>query len=321
MPVSKFTCPECETVLRPAKPLPSGKKVTCPKCHAQFTVRDPDEAAAQAIKPAKKSAAPAKKDPFDDEGPGTYAVIKEEKPEEEELEEEEDEDDEDDDGRVKKPKKTQKDRVRSEDLEFRLNIKVTDPRGPAQAALISPSNFLMLVGTLACIAGIIAVGYGAWPFLFSDEILDPAEFFGLKGSKEDDSEKKDSAPKRPRLMVQLSEDGKLDLSKVPTEERNRYYDARDEKWWILVAFIAGGAFVIAYNAVIIIGGVKMQNMESYTWAMIASIMAFVLSFPALGQLAGLMALTTLRSKKVVDGFFYVPPSATPHAKQKKRDVL
>jgi hypothetical protein len=321
MPVSKFTCPECETVLRPAKPLASGKRVTCPKCHAQFTVRDPEEDAARAVKPAKKSAAPAKKDPFDDEGPETYAVIKEEKPEEEEIEDEEDED-EDDDGRVRKPKKPQKDRVHSEDLEFRLNIKTTDPRGPAQAALISPSNFLMLVGTLACIVGIGSVAYGAWPFLFSDEILDPAEFFGFKKtSQDDDPEKREAASKRPKLMVQLSEDGKLDLSKVPTEERNRYYDARDERWWILVAFMAGGAFVIAYNAVIIIGGVKMQNMESYTWAMIASIMAFVLSFPGLGQIAALMALTALRSKKVVDGFFYVPPSATPHAKQKKRDVL
>jgi hypothetical protein len=318
MPVSKFTCPECETVLRPAKPLPSGKRVTCPKCQAQFTVRDPDEEAVKPVKPVKKSAAPAapaKKDPFGDDGPETYAVIKEEAPEEE-VEDEED-DDEDDEGRVKKPKK---ERVRSEDLEFRLNIKVTDPRGPAQAALISPSNFLMLVGTLACIAGIISIGYGAWPFLFSDDILDMADFFDPpKGSSDSDAENKPKATKQ-RSRVQISEDRKVDRSKVPQEELNRYDDARDEKWWILVACISGGAFVIAYNTVIIIGGVKMQNMESYTWAMIASIMAFVLSFPGLGQIAALMALTTLRSKKVVDGFFYVPPSATPHAKQ-KRQVL
>jgi hypothetical protein len=62
----------------------------------------------------------------------------------------------------------------------------------------------------------------------------------------------------------------------------------------------------------------MQNMESYTWSMVGAIMALGASFPALGQLAGFIALTTLRSKKVIDGFFYVPPSATPHKKQKKQ---
>src|SRR5262245_42916415 len=182
MPVAKFTCPECEAVLRPAKPLPSGKKVTCPKCKAIFVVHDPDEDAIKERNPAKKSGSPAagaKQDPFDEEGPETYAIIKEEEPQAEEPEEEDEDEDEDDDEDEDRPKKTKPkmDRARSEDLEFRLNIKVTDPRGPAQAALVSPSNFLMLVGTLACIGAIIAILYGAWPFLFMDRVLDPADYF------------------------------------------------------------------------------------------------------------------------------------------------
>src|SRR6516164_4305022 len=130
MPVAKFTCPDCKTVLRPAKPLPSGKKVTCPKCKAAFTVTDPDEE--KAIK-AGKPVASAKTDPFADDGPETYAVVKEEAP----VEEDEDEEDEDDDGKPKKPKQPKKDKARSEDLEWRLNMSVADPRGPAQAAVIS----------------------------------------------------------------------------------------------------------------------------------------------------------------------------------------
>src|SRR5262249_28818757 len=155
-------------------PLPSGKNVTCPKCKAQFVIRDPDGDAKPA-KPAKKSATPtsaAKKDPFDEEGPETYAVIKEEAPKETEEEPDEDEDEDEDEDRPKK--KVQKD-ARLADLEFRMNTEVTDPRGPAQAALISPSNFLMLVGALACFVGIGAIGYGAWPFLFLDDVVDAAK--------------------------------------------------------------------------------------------------------------------------------------------------
>jgi len=319
MPVSKFTCPECETVLRPAKPLPSGKRVTCPKCKAQFTVRDPDEEAKPA-KSAKKPAAPAaKNDPFADDGPDTYAVIKEEEPKEE-LEDEEDEDEDED--RPRKPKKPKKD-ARMEDLEFRVRMDAPDPRGPAQAALISPSNFLMLVGTLACLVGVGAIAYGAWPFLFTEDILSKEEFFGVtqgKDSGSDTEQKTDSKQKQRKIQV---EEGKVVWNdRTPSnEDKEAYYKARDEKeLWLIIYMVAGGV-VLVYNAFVIIGGVKMQNMESYTWAMVASIMAFVLSFPGLGQLAGLLALTTLRSKKVVDGFFYIPPSATPHARQKKKEVL
>lgn len=318
MPVSKFTCPKCETVLRPAKPLPSGKRVTCPKCKAEFAVRDPDEEAVKPARPTKKPWAPAKNDPFEDDGPGTYGVIKEEVPEETADEEEDEDEDEDRPGKAKTPKKQG---TRSEDLQFQLNIKVTDPRGPAQAALISPSNFLMLVGTLACIAGVAAVLIGAWPFLFNDRILDPADFFGLNRGKDSEGDKKDGSEKKQKQRVSADSDGKVDVSKLSDDLKNQFYSAEDAKWWELVLCIGIGALVIAYNSVIIVGGVRMQNMESYTFSMIAGIMAFGASFPGLGQVAGLMAVTTLRSKKVIDGFFYVPPSATPHARQKKRDVI
>ena len=323
MPVRKFSCPECETVLRPAKPLPSGKRVTCPKCKAEFVVRDPEEDEAKTAKPGKKSGAPAtpKHDPFDEEGPGTYAVIKEETPEEEEDEDEDEDELEEEEEDRSKSKKPKKERARSEDLEFRLNIKVTDPRGPAQAELISPSNFLMLTGALVCIAGILTVAYGAWPFLFMDDILDPAKYFKAERAKDDEGETKKQSGAKKKANVSVNQEGKVELDKLSKELQDEFYTARDEEWWWLVGYMVGGGFAIFYNAIIIIGGVKMQNMESYTWSMVAAIMSFIPpSFPVLGQFAGLMALTTLRRKRVVDGFFYVQPSATPH-KVKKRDVL
>jgi predicted Zn finger-like uncharacterized protein len=35
--LSELTCPHCSSVLRPAAPVPAGKKVRCPKCKETFT--------------------------------------------------------------------------------------------------------------------------------------------------------------------------------------------------------------------------------------------------------------------------------------------
>jgi hypothetical protein len=317
MPVRKFTCPDCEAVLRPAKPLPSGKRVTCPKCGAGFVVRGDDDPITEG-KPTQKSSTPAgkaKSDPLDDDGPETYAVIKEEEPAQEELDDDEDEyeDEDDDDDEDRPKKKPKKDTARLEDLEFRMNTAVTDPRGPAQAAIISPSNFLMLMGFISIVIAVVALAYGAWPFLFMDNLgIEIKEALGQGKKKDGDDKGGTTASNIP---------ADADISKLRPEEKQRYYDYYDAKWWFLVIIICASVVVIAYNSVIIMGGVKMQNMESYTWAMVATIMAFVpLYFPGLGQIAALMSLSTLRSKKVMEGFFYVPPSATPTARQ-KRQVL
>ena len=99
-----YTCPKCQTTLRPAKPVPPGKKVRCPKCENVF-VPDPADAAIQ----ARPSAAGGD---GDEEGAGTYGVVKDpdlekkaEEDEEEDFEYEDDEEgDEDEDGRPRKKK-------------------------------------------------------------------------------------------------------------------------------------------------------------------------------------------------------------------------
>src|SRR5713101_3454298 len=100
MSVSKLTCPDCHTVLRPTKPLPVGKKVKCPKCGAGFTaVEPPPEPVAKKPKKAAPKPAPAKKKPAapkpalkpydddDEDAGGTYAVVGADKPAEEQEEE------------------------------------------------------------------------------------------------------------------------------------------------------------------------------------------------------------------------------------------
>jgi hypothetical protein len=184
----------------------------------------------------------------------------------------------------------------------------------------------MLVGTLALIAGIICVFRGAWPFLFLEDIVDATDFNGPAPKDVDDDDKpkpKESTVKQKKVMPTKDKSNDLDIDKImqDPELRAKYENLRDNQWWWLVAYIVGGTLLIVYNSVIVIGGVKMQNMEAYPLAMTASIMAFGLTFPGLGQLAAVICLTTLRSKKVLEGWFYVPPSATPHKKEKKREVL
>jgi hypothetical protein len=45
MAVTKFSCPECQAVLKSASPIPAGKKLKCPKCGAFFPYSDPAEVA------------------------------------------------------------------------------------------------------------------------------------------------------------------------------------------------------------------------------------------------------------------------------------
>src|SRR5262249_11961773 len=68
MASSRLTCPECNATLKPAQPVPDGKKVKCPKCGAVFVApglvspQGVEEPAEQAPAPkAKKQAVPAAK--------------------------------------------------------------------------------------------------------------------------------------------------------------------------------------------------------------------------------------------------------------------
>ena len=146
MAVSKMICPECEKVLRPAKPVAEGKSVTCPQCGARFRAPAEDlDLAMTEPKPKKKSskssagkgkdlsnkdkvksskgspapAAPAKGFEDDEDGGGTYGLIKE------------------GDGEGNQQK-----------INYAPDTSLKDLRGPAQEAVMPPTNMLILTAAL-----------------------------------------------------------------------------------------------------------------------------------------------------------------------------
>ncbi len=297
MPVAKLTCPKCRAVLKPAKPVPAGKKVRCPKCSTTFAVPDDEEETVQ-VKPAtaQKSAGAPKKKAFEDEADegGTYAVVREPEPEQEQEEEEEDEeDDEEEEGAKKK-------RSKKPDLTFADDLSVKDPRGPAQAAVIRPSNWLLLNGALGCLLGLISVGYGAFPFLFSEHL-------GVKPQGVLKDAKGASVTKEWKDLT------KDELATIENAEANKLLE--------LIGYIAGGIIGMIYNGVIVLGAVKMQNLESYGWSMASAIMTIIPisgALPLLSSLIGVAGLMTLRDPKVMAGFYYKGDTTSP-AVRRHRD--
>jgi hypothetical protein len=319
MAVAKLTCPKCKAVLRPARPVEEGKKVKCPKCTTVFAARAEEEEAI-AAKPAAKgapaakkpsSAAPAKKgapaakksppkkveepekpkkyvDP-DDDGPAVYSFVHDPK-------DDVDEDDDDEDDETK--------------IDFNPDLSVKDPRGPAQAAVIKPSNFLMAVSVLTLVANVTAIGFAVWPMIFADSRLEPKDVL------------KDPQKKGAPLMKE-----EKDLN---SKEKDEFYAIDDLDLidrWIRVGM---GTFCVLYSGFMCIGCVKMQQLESYRWAWTAVIMALIPVggiwaieyfmydryymldewastvlwnvFPAANIAAGIVCMVTLRDPKVQAGF-------------------
>jgi predicted Zn finger-like uncharacterized protein len=276
MPPPKLECPECGAVLKPSKPVPPGKKVKCPKCGEIFAAPDGDEAPKVRKRPAAKPAArassvqakapaPPPKKAHDEEEVGIYGFVKE-------PEKARDEDDEDDDD---KP-----------DLTFALDESIRDPRGPAQVKVVRPSNFLMIAGVIEVLIGIAILGVNGWPLIFSQEWVDPhVVATGKKAAKPDDAppplERKELKPEQLAELEEL------------------------EQQFLITSLIWMGASIpyIVIGSLIVVGGVKMQQLESYGWAMTACILAIVFG-TILGLLFGIMALMTLLDPVVKKGFEY-----------------
>jgi DNA-directed RNA polymerase subunit M/transcription elongation factor TFIIS len=57
MAATRLTCPECNATLKPAQPVPDGKKVKCPKCGVPFI--SPGAVAPEVFELSEEDAAPA----------------------------------------------------------------------------------------------------------------------------------------------------------------------------------------------------------------------------------------------------------------------
>ncbi len=332
---ARITCPDCKSVLKPAKPVPDGKKVKCPKCGNLFTtpglVEEDEESprkkvtAKQAPKKQqkatlKKAAAPKsapKKPAFDDdddEGGGIYSFVD---AAEKKVEEEEE----------SKPK-----------INYAPDMSIKDLRGPAQEMVVKPSNLMMLIGGLSALSNLFLICWSFWPMVFSESVVDYYKV--LKAHYKDDK----NAIQRIEGYKELSAVDKKDREIVDTANEEAKYNFSVDYFPYLGRFWLMGAFILLliYNAISIVGGVKMQNLESRRWGIASSIMMllpmgasglsclFALGINFLEQMtgflgdvtqfymivvaalaylgsvySGVISLQALTSQKVIDGFEYV----------------
>lgn len=319
MASERLTCPDCQSVLRPAKPVPDGKKVKCPKCGNFFTT----PGLVENVPPRKKGASPKKKKAAIQKAVAPSAPApKKKRPT--------DEDEEDGGGvygYIADDEKAEEDKPH---IEYAPDMSIKDLRGPAQAAVVAPSNWMLLIGGLCCLSNIFLICFAFWPMVFSDSVLMDAGWRRvLKEHYKDDK----NAAQRIEGIKEYKELKDKDLEVVQEAEAIDYTRR----------FIALGVYVLllVYNAVTIMGAVKVQNMESRRWGIAASIMtllpmgsggissllSLVFYFtigdwvledmnlmysigigvlPYLGAVfVGVWSLRTLMSQEVIDGFEYV----------------
>src|SRR5437660_1786039 len=129
MPV--YPCPECGAQLRPANPVPPGKKLRCPKCETVFAPAGKARAAAAKAPPVVQSAA------GDAE---SYAVVKSEDTKNEDAT-----------------------RAAFDPIKNRFELSA---RGPALGLVVKPSTWLLRVGVTTCIMALVGVMFAIWPMIF-----------------------------------------------------------------------------------------------------------------------------------------------------------
>jgi predicted Zn finger-like uncharacterized protein len=325
----RITCPDCKSVLKPAKPVPDGKKVKCPKCGNTFTTPGLVEEVFEVVQEVEE--APRK--PKTSGGKGKAGTKKasggKPAPKKKHFE-----DDEEDSGGIYAYVGQNKDVEEDEkpEINYAPDMSIKDLRGPAQAALVKPTNYLMLLGGLSCLCDIFLICVSFWPMVFSEHILDHeevlAKYYKEKGEK-DAATKIQGIPKERK-----------DLKK---EDEAIVSDKEDERRTHLFIMMGTFIFVLIYNAIEIMGAVKAQNLESRRWGIISAIM-MLLPFGTgglatligggfyvtlggflfddesmrilyscvlagivylIGLVSGIAALRTLLSQEVIDGFEYV----------------
>lgn len=227
---NKVTCPECQSVLKPTKPLPVGKRVRCPKCGAPFTVGgEPAARGGKATNPAGKRK-PVRR-PYDDDDGGdpTYGIAGEKEQE-------------------------------GPDIEYTPDMSIKDLRGPAQEAVVVPTNKLIFVGVVNFLGWIVFLIFLMIPKVFPADPVPPS------------SAANQAAPAP-------APGGKAEPKKKEEAETTIFslmgYDLRKISW---TEFALGVVLVIVgvlYSGALANGAVKAQNLESRGWGITASIMAMI----------------------------------------------
>lgn len=261
---SRIRCPDCKSVLNPAKPVADGKRVKCPRCGGVFTapgaVEEDEErprlakASGRKAKVGKKKAgikkaAPPPKKPSGDEEGGVYSFANVN-----ELE------------NAERP-----------DITYAPDTSIKDLRGPAQEAVTKPSNFLILKGGLSCIGSIFMIAFALWPFGFSETLLDHKKVLGEYYIK------KASTDAVAANRLKNLPDERKDLK---DNEKDIVEAAEEEEMWWRLSMAGTFFFVLIYCGFLIIGAVKVQNLESRRWGIVAAVM--MLFPPGTGGIVGVV---------------------------------
>lgn len=286
----KTSCPECDAVLRPVKPLTPGQKVKCPKCGVSFTFKGDDSAGEDSPKPAKprrdvptsgmpaREPGPAKK--TDKGKPAGKTTGGSKKPEVKTVEvakpSKKPSDDDDDDGGTYTFAGGQE-KQEGPEVAYVPDVGIKDLRGPAAALVTPPSNKLIMAG---------GAGFLGWMGLLI-LLTFPVVF------KIDDKDDKAAAEKMPEVLEVTSGLAYVAMEKDPPQEGTfKPVDKKDQDnsiykmgsfdilsymmsalWVIIVVMVCG--FGMIYCGIVAMGGVKLQNMESRGWGMAAAIMLMI----------------------------------------------
>jgi hypothetical protein len=293
MAVTKMICPECKKTLKPSKPLPEGKKVTCPKCGANFTAKEPppDPAARhKASAPARPTAAKQARQ-----------ASKPIRPIEQRRRElDEDEDEEEEGGVYGVIHQGEQEGL---EIKYTPDTSVKDLRGPAQAMVIQPSNYLMLAGIL---------GFFGW-LGFMVIVLIPI-IFPLH-DKTDDKNKQQAVQASPPGGPgggTGGAGGAGDAAKAKAGNSSSFFhiwginfaDLAESEWYWVVLSVLGFGVGMIYSGVVAMGGVLMQNLESRRMAMVAAVLAVI---PV--NCLGLVFLVAMILKVLLDETVLMGPSA------------
>jgi len=281
-------CEHCGANLKLPATLAPGKKIKCPKCSGVILVQSASAAPSKPPKDEKKTpeAPPKKKssgDDDDDDG-ALYGLRDIAKPGEE----------------VKsKPK-----------VNYALDTSNKDLRGPAQAALLGPSNKIMFRSMFCVALCVFSFGVAVWPFLFSEDILDYKDT--LKAYFKIEAEKAKGTPDVQKKLIErgsaIEKDNKNDilahnvypeiaerqkkmgLTDIPQgitlqpAEQAFIKEIRTKQVPYRISWIIFSLLILVYNAVEAMAAVRMQALESYNWSMVCAIMG-IIPFNCIGLLS------------------------------------
>ncbi len=261
MPV--YPCPECGAQLRPAKPVPAGKKLRCPKCETVF--------APTGKAPAKAAPAPAARPAAEDEEGGRYGLAEAAAPQDEDA--------------VRAAFDPIKDRFKR------------SARGPALVLVVKPSTWLLRCGVGVCLTAIAGVLFAIWPMIFKvEDVQPPDKNARFRGPEQTERRFKEMSPDdyREHLMI-------LGFS-IFQFAWGAVICAGASKMHVLEAYplamIASVMGMFGPFVPVGIAGLQYALAEGENWLILPSILGLALpNVPV-----SLSCIMALRNKQVIAGF-------------------